>query len=68
MDAIEVYHTDHSPEAEATYREIARRRAIGMTGGSDFHGEGTKRNTVGAVTLPAAAFEQLIQLHARRSA
>ena len=68
MDAIEVYHTDHSPEAEQAYKALARRHNIAVTGGSDFHGDETRRNTLGAVTLPAAAYAVLLQAHERRSA
>jgi predicted metal-dependent phosphoesterase TrpH len=67
MDAIEVYHTDHPPDAEQKYQALARSHTIAATGGSDFHGDETRRNTLGAVTLPAAAFEQLLEVHARRS-
>lgn len=68
MDAIEVFHTDHPPDAEAAYTAIALRHDVAMTGGSDFHGDGARRNTLGAVTLPPAAFERLLDLHERRSA
>jgi predicted metal-dependent phosphoesterase TrpH len=38
LKAIEVYHSDHSPENVAYYKSLAERFDIGMTGGSDFHG------------------------------
>ncbi len=38
MGAIEVYHSDHSPENVAYYQSLAERFGIGVTGGSDFHG------------------------------
>jgi 3',5'-nucleoside bisphosphate phosphatase len=38
LRAIEVYHSDHSPENVAYYRSLAERHNLGMTGGSDFHG------------------------------
>jgi predicted metal-dependent phosphoesterase TrpH len=41
--AIEVYHSDHSPENVAFYRSLAERFQLGITGGSDFHG-GNKPN------------------------
>ncbi len=68
MDAIEVYHSDHPPDAEQAYREMAHRLGIATSGGSDFHGEETRRNTLGATTLPVAAFEALVKAHERRSA
>jgi hypothetical protein len=38
MQAIEVFHSDHSPENVAYYRSLAERFGLGVTGGSDFHG------------------------------
>lgn len=38
MRAIEVYHSDHSPENVSYYASLAERFNLGITGGSDFHG------------------------------
>ena len=38
LRAIEVYHSDHSPENVAYYKRLAQRFGLGITGGSDFHG------------------------------
>ena len=38
MRAIEVYHSDHSPENVSYYATLAERFNLGITGGSDFHG------------------------------
>jgi len=38
MQAIEVFHSDHTPENVAYYRSLAMRFGLAMTGGSDFHG------------------------------
>jgi len=38
MRAIEVYHSDHSPENVAFYLSLAQRYGLTPTGGSDFHG------------------------------
>ena len=75
LDAIEVYHSDHSPETQAVYQRMAKRLNVLMSGGSDFHGEesafaratagrsGTgarpQRNVLGVVTLPPADFAAL---------
>lgn len=67
MDAIEVYHSDHTPEDHNHYQVIAHRYGVLVTGGSDFHGEDTRRNAIGVVTLPAAAFDALREAHERRS-
>ena len=59
LDAIEVYHSDHAPDDTETYRRIARRYDGLVSGGSDFHGDGTGRATLGAVCLPPDDFERL---------
>lgn len=38
LDALEVYHTNHSPGLTAHYRRLAERYGLFVTGGSDFHG------------------------------
>ncbi len=38
MRALEVYHSDHSPENVAFYLSLAKRFGLTPTGGSDFHG------------------------------
>jgi 3',5'-nucleoside bisphosphate phosphatase len=65
LDAIEVYHSDHSPEDTATYRRMAARLKLLVTGGSDFHGENpdeperAHRTVLGAVVLPPHDFDAL---------
>jgi len=36
--ALEVYHSDHPPELQAYYRQLAQELGLLPTGGSDFHG------------------------------
>ena len=38
LQAVEVYHSDHSPENVSYYKSLAERFGLGITGGSDFHG------------------------------
>jgi hypothetical protein len=38
LNAIEAYHSDHSPEDTQLYLSLARRYGLLRTGGSDFHG------------------------------
>jgi predicted metal-dependent phosphoesterase TrpH len=38
LNAIEAYHSDHSPEDTLAYLELAGRYGLWVTGGSDFHG------------------------------
>lgn len=60
LDAIEVWHADHSPEQTAHYAATAARFGLARTGGSDFHGEGLHRaSQPGAVLLPPAEFDAL---------
>ncbi|MGE3274723.1 MAG: PHP domain-containing protein [Vicinamibacterales bacterium] len=83
LDAIEVYHSDHDPRHVEDYGRIAARLGLGISGGSDFHGEPAEqvpvararrgargpRSTLGTVSLPAAAFADLERrAAARRSA
>jgi predicted metal-dependent phosphoesterase TrpH len=68
LDAIEVYHSDHTPDAVLEYRGLAQRLGILVSGGSDFHGEDplapteksrARRSTLGVISLPAEAFAGL---------
>jgi predicted metal-dependent phosphoesterase TrpH len=38
LKGIEVYYPEHNPEQEATYRRLALRNGLVITGGTDFHG------------------------------
>jgi hypothetical protein len=60
--AIEVYHPKHSFGRAGRYRRLARRHALLVTGGSDFHGvsEGDHAATPGHPCLPEADFERLL--------
>lgn len=74
LDAIEVYHSDHTPDDVVAYRGMAVRLGVLISGGSDFHGDEDQpeptsakaaggrrasRAIFGAVTLPAADFDAL---------
>jgi predicted metal-dependent phosphoesterase TrpH len=59
MQAIEVYHPDHSPDAVAHYRGVAQRHGLAMTGGSDYHAGEPRDVALGRVTLPREDFERL---------
>ncbi|WP_282941712.1 PHP domain-containing protein [Paenibacillus sp. RC67] len=69
LSGLEVYHSDHTPEQEMHYKQIAERHALIVTAGSDFHGE---RNGVvfhapiGSRKIPVDVIDQLNQ--ARRNA
>jgi 3',5'-nucleoside bisphosphate phosphatase len=60
LDAIEVWHSDHSPEQQTHYAALADRLGIGRSGGSDYHGDGLHRACrLGGVVLPLAEFTRL---------
>ncbi len=68
-DGIEVYHSDHGPEEEARYGELARRYGVIATGGSDYHGVRNGvvfHGDVGSRTVDAAVVEQLRQAGVKR--
>jgi predicted metal-dependent phosphoesterase TrpH len=58
LDAIEVYHSDHTIEMQEHALATARRMNLAVSGGSDHHGESDRR-PLGAVTLPEADFNEL---------
>jgi hypothetical protein len=39
LQGIEVYHSEHSPEDTALYKELAAQFQLIETGGSDYHGD-----------------------------
>jgi predicted metal-dependent phosphoesterase TrpH len=60
LDAIEVWHSDHSPEQQLHYAALADRLGIAKSGGSDYHGDGLHRACrLGGVLLPPAEFARL---------
>lgn len=69
MRAIEVYHSDHSPENVSYYASLAERFNLGMTGGSDFHGANKPSISLGTgkhnnLQVPDALLENLKTLAA----
>jgi 3',5'-nucleoside bisphosphate phosphatase len=58
--AIEAYHSSHDAAAVAHYLAVARAHRLLVTGGSDYHGEGTRRaEHFGVVHLPVEHFDAL---------
>jgi predicted metal-dependent phosphoesterase TrpH len=71
LDAIEVFHINHTPALTAHYRRLAKRRGLLVTGGSDFHGAtgGNHGLAPGMPCLPEADFSRLeAAVEARRAA
>jgi predicted metal-dependent phosphoesterase TrpH len=59
LDAIEVYHSDHTPGDIARYARVARTLGLLVTGGSDFHGDPAHGLEPGGSTLPADEWDRL---------
>ncbi|MCX6619649.1 MAG: hypothetical protein NTY38_00935 [Acidobacteria bacterium] len=64
LQAIESYHSDHSPEDTARYLAYVAEYGLAVTGGSDFHGDakpgallGTGR--AGNLAIPRSVLEAL---------
>lgn len=60
LDAIEVYHPDHDLQLVAHYARLAADLHCLVTGGSDFHGDGTHGGAPGVVSLPAEEWDRLL--------
>lgn len=61
LDAIECYHSEHSPEVTERYLRCADQYGLAVSGGSDFHGEGTRRaECLGRVGLPEECLSALM--------
>jgi 3',5'-nucleoside bisphosphate phosphatase len=61
LDALEAYHIDHDAATAARYVAAARRLGLGVTGGSDYHGdEAHGPSAPGSVSLPADEYQSLI--------
>lgn len=61
LSAIEAHHSAHDAAAVERYRALAHSLALAVSGGSDFHGEGTRRSEFfGVIGLPEDEYEALI--------
>jgi predicted metal-dependent phosphoesterase TrpH len=60
LTAIEAYHSDHSPATTERYLSLARQYGLAVSGGSDYHGEGTRHaESFGRIGLPRDSFVTL---------
>jgi len=55
LEAIEAYHSDHTPQQTRLYRNLARRFGLAVTGGSDFHGAVKPQVQLGRPRVPVSA-------------
>jgi predicted metal-dependent phosphoesterase TrpH len=58
LDAVEVWHGDHTPAMMEKLRELAARHDLRVTGGSDYHGH-SKTVALGSQRVPYEVYEQL---------
>jgi predicted metal-dependent phosphoesterase TrpH len=62
MDALEVYHTDHTAEDTDRYRAMAGRLHLASSGGSDYHADPSHGPAgPGGVSLPRDAYDRLVR-------
>jgi predicted metal-dependent phosphoesterase TrpH len=67
LSALEAYHSSHDSQMQAHYLRLARKYGVGVSGGSDYHGEGTRRAEFFGVTrLPQEHFDALLCAHRLR--
>jgi predicted metal-dependent phosphoesterase TrpH len=62
LDGIEVRHPSHSPATEARLIRLAERLGLGMSGGSDWHGDskfGDSHAALGGLGIPLEWLERL---------
>jgi 3',5'-nucleoside bisphosphate phosphatase len=62
LTALEAFHSSHDEAAQAHYLRLAEAHDLAVTGGSDFHGTGTRRaEFFGRTHLPLEHFERLVR-------
>ena len=61
IDGIECLHSRHSPAQAASFRDLAGRHGLLVTGGSDCHGLNKGRPLIGTVRLDGSHAEILEQ-------
>jgi 3',5'-nucleoside bisphosphate phosphatase len=68
LQAVEAWHPDHSPAAVEHYRRLAGQLGLGVTGGSDYHGDPEHgAPSLGGVLLPPEEYEALRARHRHRT-
>jgi predicted metal-dependent phosphoesterase TrpH len=66
LEALEVYHSDHTVIDVVRYQTMADRLGVLVTGGSDYHGpDNSRAGYLGQVGLPPSAFDRLLALTGR---
>jgi 3',5'-nucleoside bisphosphate phosphatase len=68
LDALEAYHSDHDAAAVEHYQRMADALGMLITGGSDYHGDPAHGVSIGACSLPPAAWQRLNAARHRHAA
>ncbi|MER2599090.1 MAG: PHP domain-containing protein [Caldilineales bacterium] len=63
LAGIEVYYPNYTPKLIERLMGLSRRYALLVTGGSDFHGEGSAGAALGGVYVPTRCLTALHQAH-----
>ena len=70
LDALEVWHSEHSQADEAYLKALAKRLDLGLSGGSDFHGDNKPHVRLGSghggLRIGEAVLEALKQRRVRQ--
>lgn len=59
LGGLEAYHAEHTRSDRDRYANLAASMGLAVSGGSDFHGPGTKTCALGSGGCPDAAVEEL---------
>ncbi|HYP04716.1 MAG TPA: PHP domain-containing protein [Bryobacteraceae bacterium] len=59
LDAIEAYHSDHSPADVKRYLGYAGKYGLRVTGGSDYHGDNKPNVRLGGANVPTSLLDEL---------
>ena len=66
LDAVEVFHRDHSRPQSDRLRTAASDLSLAVTGGSDYHGRSLDEPTLGSLRLPDSLLNNLRALNSSR--
>ena len=62
LRAVEVFHSDHTSKQSKLLQQAASKIGLAVTGGSDFHGAGRSKASLGSLHLPLSILENLRSL------
>lgn len=65
LSGVEAYHVDHSADQRAMLVEVAQRRGLFVTGGTDYHSPDAPHPDLGELDFPADAVRAFLEAGAR---